>query len=301
MFVTGGSSFAGRLDTTAYNKKADCLEHYAECMLKIDWHGSDKQGKSITDLLYEDMDTTSVRDVWYADDSYCGGDFDNSSIAACAVSWAWLKGHNSDADVNLSALDPSGCPKAYLCTSLYCAVHDIVYPNDPYYSSCDRGAGTAVRASGSDDEYPAGNPYQQFDHMRSRPTEWQDCGPLASAWSSMEPGDIIVSTGTSSRHIIVFVGPDAVYEKWGNSVGDATHAIVHSSHSSDLSSSRGPRCDLDGSYLLSDSSHGYRVFRCMNQDTNSSTLKSAVDAQSSSLGGLNNGDGDGGGYYAPQY
>ena len=301
MFVTGGSSFAGRLDTTAYNKKADCLEHYAECMLKIDWHGSDKQGKSITDLLYEDMDTTSVRDVWYADDSYCGGDFDNSSIAACAVSWAWLKGHNSDADVNLSVLDPSGCPKAYLCTSLYCAVHDIVYPNDPYYSSCDRGAGTAVRASGSDDEYPAGNPYQQFDHMRSRPTEWQDCGPLASAWSSMEPGDIIVSTGTSSRHIIVFVGPDAVYEKWGNSVGDATHAIVHSSHSSDLSSSRGPRCDLDGSYLLSDSSHGYRVFRCMNQDTNSSTLKSAVDAQSSSLGGLNNGDGNGGGYYAPQY
>ena len=39
----------------------------------------------------------------------------------------------------------------------------------------------------------------------------------------------------------------------------------------------------------------------MNQDTNSSTLKSAVDAQSSSLGGLNNGDGNGGGYYAPQY
>lgn len=300
-FVRGGSSFAGRLDTTRYNKKADCLEHYAECMLKIDWHGSDEQGKSITDLLYEDMSSRSVRKVWFSDDSFCGGDFDNSSIAACAVSWAWLKGRNSDADVNLAVLDPSGCPKAYLCTSLYCAVHDIVYPNDPYYSSCDRGAGTAVRASGSDDDYTAGNPYNQFEYMRAHPDIWQDCGPLASAWGSMEPGDIIVSTGTSARHIIVFVGEDAVHEKWGNSVGDATYAIVHSSHSSDLSSSRGPRCDLDGSYLLSDSSHGYRVFRCINTDTNSSTLKSEIDAQSSSLGGLNNGDGNGGGYYPPQY
>lgn len=301
MFVTGGSSFAGRLDTTRYNKKADCLEHYAECMLKIDWHGSDEQGKSVTDLLYEDMDTRFVRNVWHENNNACGGDFDNSSIAACAVSWAWLKGHNSDADVNLSVLDSTGCPKAYLCTSLYCAVHDIVYPNDPYYSSCDRGAGTAVRASGSDDNYPAGNPYMQFEYMRANPAIWQDCGPLASAWGSMEPGDIIVSTSTSSRHIIVFVGEDAVYEKWGNSVGDAQHAIVHSSHSSNLSSSRGPRCDLDGSYLLSDSSHGYRVFRCINTDTESSTLKKEVDAQSSSLGGLNNGDGNGGGYYAPQY
>lgn len=302
MFVTGGSSFAGRLDTTRYNKKADCLEHYAECMLAIDWHGSESQGKSVTDLLYEDMNTRSVREIWNdLGSSACGGDFDNSSIAACAVSWAWLKGRNSDADVNLSVLDGTGCPKAYLCTSLYCAVHDIVYPNDPFYSSCDRGAGTAVRASGSDDGFPAGNPYNQFDYMRSNPTLWQDCGPLASAWGSMEPGDIIVSTGQSNRHIIVFVGEEAVHKKWGASVGDATKAIVHSSHSTDLSSSRGPRCDLDGSFLLSDSSHGYRVFRCINPDTNSSALKKEIDAQASTLGGLNNGDGNGGGYYAPQY
>lgn len=299
-FVTGGSSFAGRLDITPYNKSADCIEHYAECMLTIDWHGSDENGKSITDMLYEDMDTRSVAQVWEDDGRKCGGSFDNSSIAAAAVSWAWLKGRNSDADVNLTALDGTGCPKAYLCTSLYCAIHDIVYPGDPYYSSCDRGAGTAVRASGSDDEYPAGNPVAQFDHMRSNPANWQDMGPLASAWSGMEPGDIIVSTSPNPRHIIVFVGPDAVYEKWGSGVGDATYAVVHASHSANLSSSRGPRCDLDGSFLLSDSTHAYRVFRCTNEDTDSSDLKKEIDSKSGMLGGLNNGDGKGGGYYAPQ-
>lgn len=300
-FVTGGSSFAGRLDVTRYNKKADCIEHYAECMLTIDWHGSDENGKSITDLLYEDMDSRSVRQVWYDNGRKCGGSFDNSSIAAAAVSWAWLKGRNSDADVNLTALDGTGCPKAYLCTSLYCAIHDIVYPGDPYYSSCDRGAGTAVRASGSDDDYPPGNPVIQFDHMRSNPAVWQDMGPIASAWSGIEPGDIIVSTSPNPRHIIVFVGPDAVYEKWGSGVGDATYAVVHSSHSANLSSSRGPRCDLDGSFLLNDSTHSYHVFRCMNEDTDSSPLKQEIDAKSGTLGGLNNGDGKGGGYYAPQY
>lgn len=300
MFVKGGSSFAGRLDITKYNKSANCIEHYAEMMLKIDWHGSDENGKSITDLLYEDMDSRSVRQVWEYTGRVCGGSFDNSSIAAAAVSWAWLKGKNRDADVNLTALDGSGCPKAYLCTSLYCAIHDIVYPGDPYYSSCDRGAGTAVRASGSDDEFPAGNPLNQFDYMRAHPDIWQDMGPVASAWSSIEPGDIIVSTSANPRHIIVFVGPDVVYEKWGKSVGDATYAVVHSSHSANLSSSRGPRCDLDGSFVLSDSSHAYHVFRCKNEDTDSSELKAEIDSKSSILGGLTKGDGKGGGYYAPQ-
>ncbi len=302
MFVTGGSSFAGRYDTARFGEKADCLEHYAECMLKTDWHGNDSTGKSITDIMYENMDSSTVINVWNKEGliNTCeNGQFDNSSIAACAVSWAWLKGRNSDADVNLSVLDGTGCPKAYLCTSLYCAVHDIVFPGDGYYSSCDRGAGTAVRASGSDDSYPAGNPKMQFDYMRSHPAIWQDCGALASAWGSIQPGDIICSSSADPRHIIVFVGEEAVYNKWGSSVGDATHAIVHSSHSSNLSSSRGPRCDLDGSYLLSDSSHQYHVFRCMTTDTNSSTCKADVDAQSSVLSSLNNGDGSGGGYYAP--
>lgn len=300
MFVTGKPSFAGRLDITRYAEKADCIEHYAECMLGIDWHGNETTGKGITDIMYEDMSTRYVNNVRHQDESVCGGDFDNSSIAACAVSWAWLKGHEADADVNLAVLDPGGCAKAFLCTSLYCAVHDIVYQGDPYYSSCDRGAATAVVASGSDDDYKAGSPYVQFDYMRSKPALWQDCGDLSSVWgSSMEPGDIICSTAPDPRHIIVFVGQDAVHEKWGSGVGNAEKAIVHSSRSS--KAPRGPRCDLDGSFLLSDSSHAYHVFRCMNPDVNSSTKKADVDAQASFLGGLNNGDGKGGGYYAPQY
>lgn len=300
MFVHSHASFAGRFEKAKLGDPQDCLEHYAECMLKTDWHGSDTTGKSVTDLLYEDMDTSAIRNVWNTYTNPCGGDFDNSSIAACAVSWAWLKGHPSDADVNLSVLDSTGCPKAYLCTSLYCAVHDIVFNGDGYYSSCDRGAGTAVRASGSDDSFPAGNPYVQYGYMMHNSDIWEDEGPIAAAWSNIKPGDIIVSTSADPRHIIVFVGEDAVKKKWPNVSGDAKHAIVHSSHSSNLSSSRGPRCDLDGSYLLSDSSHAFHVFRCKNEDTDSSAIKKEVDAQASTLGGLNNGDGKGGGYYAPQ-
>lgn len=303
MFVLGGTSFAGRKDTTRYDMSADCIEHYAECMLSIDWHGSDTTGESITDLMYENMDTSHYWDIAQEEMKKCGtGDFDNSSIAACAVSWAWLKGHNQDADVNLATLDGTGCPKAYLCTSLYCAVHDIVLPGDPYYSSCDRGAATAVLASGSDDEFPAGNPETQFKHMNAHPEIWQDMGAASSAWGSMEPGDIICSTVSNPRHIIVFVGEEAVYEKWGTGVGDATNAIVHSSHSSNLSSSRGPRCDLDGtSAVTGDSSHQYHVFRCIADTSASSAKKAEVDAKASVLAPLNNGDGSGGSYYAPQY
>lgn len=299
--LTDGDTFAGRKDTMKYGKKADCLVHYAECMLTQTWHGDDSAGKSIADLLYEDMNSRHVRNIWNPDNGYCGGDFDNSSIAACAVSWAWLEGHVDWADINTSNLDPMGYPASTKCTSLYCAVKDIVLPNDPFYSSCDRGAATAVRASGSDDNYPAGNPKNQYDYMLAHPDLWEEVGSVSSAWSQIQPGDIICSSSEINRHIIVFVGEDVVYEKWGESVGDATNAIVHSSHSKHIDNARGPRCDLDGTYLKTDGSHGFYIFRCKNKDLDSSELKQEIDDQASTLGGLANGDGKGGGKYEPQY
>ena len=56
----------------------------------------------------------------------------------------------------------------------------------------------------------------------------------------------------------------------------------------------------DGSFVSSDSTHAYHVFRCINEDTDRSELKNEIDSKSSTLGGLNKGDGKGGGYYAPQ-
>lgn len=56
------------------------------------------------------------------------------------------------------------------CTEYYYYAHLIAFPketgrgNPGYFSSCDRGTGTAVRIAGADDKFPAGNPKYQLSH-----------------------------------------------------------------------------------------------------------------------------------------
>lgn len=79
------------------------------------------------------------------------------------------------------AADPKGQLKYYeggagpgkqdliACTEYYYYAHLIAFPketgrggNAGYFSSCDRGTGTAVRIAGADDKFPAGNPLGQL-------------------------------------------------------------------------------------------------------------------------------------------
>lgn len=59
------------------------------------------------------------------------------------------------------------------CTEFYYNAHLVAFPKETgvdsshggYFSSCDRGTGTAVRISGADDAFPAGNPNHQLEYV----------------------------------------------------------------------------------------------------------------------------------------
>jgi hypothetical protein len=184
-------------------------------------------------------------------------------IASAAVSWAWPQG-TTWYDINdESTMDGGGnCYKMTKCTTLYLAVKSyIAKTSDPYYSSCDRGVYTAVRASGADADFPLGNANSQLMYATAS-DKWENLGPVRSMdmLNSLEPGDLLLSSG----HVMVFVGPDEPLKKWSSGAGsltDCTYAVVHSSRSSELASSRGPRCDNDCQWILTDSKMWY-AFRC---------------------------------------
>lgn len=60
------------------------------------------------------------------------------------------------------------------CTEFYYYAHLIAFPEETttgFFSSCDRGTGTAVRISGADDNFPAGNPPIQLEYVLGSNTQ----------------------------------------------------------------------------------------------------------------------------------
>lgn len=208
-----------------------------------------------------------------------GGNFNNASIAACAVSWAFpqVNGVEQIQYCDIDAQVPC-CAEGLLqtkCTSLYVAVKNVVAPQDTHhYSSCDRGMATAILASGSDDNFPMGACAQQLEYLQSS-SNWQFVTALASPsdFDQLEPGDLIVS----DHHVMVFVGGELAAEKWPDlyTAEEARYGIVHSSHSNTYSTSRGPRFDPDGRYWAG---QDFVVYRCTNTNQDSSEKKALVDA-----------------------
>ena len=241
-------------------------------LMKTDgWKANEPYAHSILEMVDENRTNHELRDLYstYVDMG-CEPERDApDGIAACAVAWAWPAGSGAGSD-NPGYYDISdtgskccgNCYRIYRCTSLYCAVHDAVIPGDNIYSSCDRGACTAIRAAGADDEFPPGAAIQCLNHlMENASGEWTNLGIVnAGNVDMLKPGDIL----SCEQHIMVFVGPDLPLEKWPGGVGtlsDCKYAVVHSSHSSTLTGSRGPRCDNDVRSLLSAGGRMYYAFR----------------------------------------
>ncbi len=191
-------------------------------------------------------------------------------IAACAVAWAWPAGSGATHDVGTSAyydIHDTGarcCGNAYRktrCTSLYCVIHDRVEGEDNIYSSCDRGACAAIRAAGADDEFPLGAARHCLEYLNQNSSgQWTNLGVIGPGDADkLKPGDIL----SCPEHIMVFVGEELPKEKWPGGVGtlsDCKYAVVHSSHSKNITNTRGPRCDNDVRSLLSGSRmyYGFR-------------------------------------------
>ncbi|MBO5435615.1 hypothetical protein J6A31_07465 [bacterium] len=267
------------------------------------------------------------------------GEFDNSSIASTAVAMAYPNGYTHLADVSYDLLDidiaadGTGHYIQRYCTSLYVEVKDIVIPEDIgwCYSSCDRGVATSVRASGADRRFPIrindlivngetvkgqinycmdstlwlpvytnGHDYPTSSFSRPLGPD-KGMTPLTSRsqLDLLQPGDLLLS----ENHVVVFVGPDAVKEKWPGlcdyEAGEADYAVVHSSRMSkqelldyiagggQTDGSRGVRCDLSCDFVLNGE---YYVFRCASMNLASGHYAWEANALKNYLRSLPNAD-----------
>lgn len=131
-------------------------------------------------------------------------EYDNSSIARAAVSYAYLDWHDG--------VHNNGTP-------LYQTVHDVVYPGDRYYASCDRGAAVAVRWSGADVTFKAGACRGQYQYCMSS-EKWEVVN-----WNSVDdlrPGDVLICADIHgvSCHTLMYVGNDIIKQIHGEDAPD---------------------------------------------------------------------------------
>lgn len=170
---------------------------------------------------------------------------DNSSIATAAVSYAYEtqdEGRGNDG------------------TALYQRVHKAIFPGDPWFQSCDRGVATAVRWSGSDDDYPAGATGGQLAYLLSS-DKWTKVGTSGSVkMEELKPGDVFCLNG----HTFLYVGNDAVKKKYPNSNGDSVSASF---------CERSPGVGVDASDIIVANKGQdwigrgeYQIFRCTKPD-----------------------------------
>lgn len=110
-------------------------------------------------------------------------------------------------------------------TDLYVAVHDAVYSGDPWYQTCDRSVASAIRWSGTDDQFPPGGCIAQLEYLRSSRGQeyWEDITGKVFQESDLQPGDIMIDEG----HIFAYVGLDAIKKKFPDAPDDMR--IVHGS------------------------------------------------------------------------
>jgi len=165
--------------------------------------------------------------------------YNHSTIASAAVAFAWdtkKKGQNSNG------------------TKLYIAVKKAVIPNDSIFKSCDRGVATAVRWSGADDGFPAGNTATQDNYLK-KSSKWTFIGNYDQNKSKLQPGDIVITTEARRKtknghgHIVIYVGNAEVRKKYPNSSAEFV-AASYQSYS--------PVCKDSKSVYNNDGYHIYR-------------------------------------------
>lgn len=168
----------------------------------------------------------------------------NSSAAAAMVSFAW------------PFLDDS---RGNDGTDLYKYVHDEVYPGDPYYASCDRAVGSAVRWSGTDDTFPAGPVSAQEQYVNGEGRDkWEKIGSAMNE-ANLKPGDVLIAP----NHIEMYVGENAVKEVWPNEEDHEPGAVIGHASLND----RSPALDSFGA--ISNDGRTFEAYRAIRPEKNS--------------------------------
>lgn len=186
-------------------------------------------------------------------DEKAKGDYDNSSLAAAAVSYAYQttdEGRGNDG------------------TELYRRVHDNVYPGDGWYQSCDRGVACAVKWAGCDDSYPAGAVVAQLSYLVQNTDKWKEITDWGGDYHNLQPGDVMVIAGNGSihDHTVMFVGNEAIRAKYPDAPQEETYCTVSASFNE-----RSPGCGR----WYNDLSQ-YRIFRNIKKEDNSPYLNAGL-------------------------
>lgn len=168
----------------------------------------------------------------------------NSSAADAMVSFAW------------PFLDES---RGNDGTDLYQYVHDQVYSGDPYYASCDRAVGSAVRWSGTDDSFPAGPVSAQEQYVNGEGRDkWEKIGSAMNE-ADLQPGDVLIAP----NHVEMYVGEDAVKKVWPNESDHEPNAVIGHASLND----RSPALDSFGA--ISDDGRTFVAYRSRGKEENS--------------------------------
>lgn len=172
--------------------------------------------------------------------------YDNSSAAAAAISFAYEK-HDEGWKNN--------------GTKLWQTVFQNIFPGDRWYMCCDRTVATAIRWSGTDEEFPVGDCPNIMSYCDSS-DKWEKVGMSHDLEEKdLKPGDIIIHR----THVVMYVGNKLVREKYPNSDGNKV-----SGSQDDYS----PNIENNISYYLKPDSQGhgggadmdYVVYRCVKPD-----------------------------------
>lgn len=182
------------------------------------------------------------------DDCNDSANFDNSSIASAAVSFAYAT--TSEGNGN------NGTP-------LFVQVHDNIWGSEAIYMSCDMCVATAVVWSGSDDTFPKGDTGFQHSYLASSP-KWESIGMTTSlSMADLQPGDIFAMTG----HTFLYTGSELIQQVHGSSASATSDSVSASI------GERSPGCGNDSTDIIVNNGGqdwlgrgAYEVFRCVQPD-----------------------------------
>lgn len=144
-------------------------------------------------------------------------------------------------------------------TELYKYVHDQVYSGDPYYASCDRAVGSAVRWSGTDDSFPAGPVSAQEQYVNGEGRDkWEKVGSAMNE-ANLKPGDVLIAP----NHVEMYVGEEAVKKVWPDEADHEPNAVIAHASLND----RSPALDSFGA--ISDDGRTFVAYRAISAEKSS--------------------------------
>lgn len=195
----------GIVDHSAAKRTADAEKWFSKAKSE-GWKGDKQLAESILKMADSGgsaANNEAMNDEVANCDVFGNDAVANSDIAEAAVSYAW--GLPEDSKFNDG-------------TDIYYWLHKEIFPDIPYFASCDAVVTTAVHWSGADKSFPGTFTGTQLKYLNGEGKEyWKKVaeGQWGDFHDKLEPGDVaIISDNPSSGHIFLYVGNEVVKKVW---------------------------------------------------------------------------------------